>query len=175
MTKKSRRRFTPEQKAAIVRRPLVDKVPISDLCDEYKIQPSMIYTWQKAVVDDAARAFDGTTEQKGASSREAELARRILREGRGRGTYAQHDPLCLRQGWRRMSTCISRFPRRATVRCCIRQGRCFGGVVSVKVASGIFVHATPPRTHILQSLSEPDDALQWAQGSEDNETSGLQG
>lgn len=77
MTKKSRRRFTPDQKAAIVRRHLVDKVPISDLCDEYKIQPSMIYTWQKAVVENAARAFDGTTEQKGASSREAELARRI--------------------------------------------------------------------------------------------------
>jgi transposase len=38
MTKKSRRRFTPDQKAAIVRRHLVDKVPISDLCDEYKIQ-----------------------------------------------------------------------------------------------------------------------------------------
>jgi transposase-like protein len=34
MTKKSRRRFTPDQKAAIVRRHLVDKVPISDLCNE---------------------------------------------------------------------------------------------------------------------------------------------
>ena len=55
MVKKSRRHFTPEQKAAIVRRHLVDKVPVSDLCDEYKIQPSMLYTWQKAVVDGAAR------------------------------------------------------------------------------------------------------------------------
>jgi transposase len=54
MTKKSRRRFTPDQKAAIVRRHLVDKVPISDLCDEYKIQPSVIRTWQKAVLEDAA-------------------------------------------------------------------------------------------------------------------------
>lgn len=77
MTKKSRRRFTPDQKAAIVRRHLVDKVPISDLCDEYKIQPSMLYTWQKAVVDNAARAFDSAADPKGASSREAELARRI--------------------------------------------------------------------------------------------------
>jgi len=77
MTKKSRRRFTPDQKAAIVRRHLVDKVPISDLCDEYKIQPSMLYTWQKAVIENASRAFDGAAEQKGASSREAELARRI--------------------------------------------------------------------------------------------------
>jgi transposase len=84
MTKKSRRRFTPDQKAAIVRRHLVDKVPISDLCDEYEIQPSMIYTWQKAVVENAARAFDGAGEQKVASSREAELARRVEQlSGRG--------------------------------------------------------------------------------------------
>jgi transposase len=46
MSKKSRRHFTAEQKATIVRRHLVDKVPVSDLCDEYKIQPSMLYTWQ---------------------------------------------------------------------------------------------------------------------------------
>ena len=37
MTPKTRRRFTPDQKAAIVRRHLEDKVPISDLCDEYEI------------------------------------------------------------------------------------------------------------------------------------------
>jgi hypothetical protein len=37
----------------------------------------MIYTWQKAVVENAARAFDSVADQKGASSREAELARRI--------------------------------------------------------------------------------------------------
>jgi len=37
----------------------------------------MIYTWQKAVVENAARAFDGAAEPKGTSSREAELARRI--------------------------------------------------------------------------------------------------
>ena len=29
-----RKRFTPEQKVPIVRRHLVEKVPVSDLCDE---------------------------------------------------------------------------------------------------------------------------------------------
>jgi hypothetical protein len=44
----------------------------------------MIYTWQKAVVENAARAFDGAGEQKVASSREAELARRVEQlSGRG--------------------------------------------------------------------------------------------
>ena len=35
-----RRQFTPEEKATILRRHLADKVPVSDLCDEYHIQPT---------------------------------------------------------------------------------------------------------------------------------------
>ena len=53
MSKKTRRSFTADQKAAIVRRHLVDKVPVSNLCDEYGIQPSMFYNWQKVLVDQA--------------------------------------------------------------------------------------------------------------------------
>lgn len=33
MARRSRRNFTAAEKAAIVRRHLIDKVPISDLCD----------------------------------------------------------------------------------------------------------------------------------------------
>ena len=66
--------FTPEQKAAIVRRHLVDKVAVSDLCDEYKIQPSMLYTWQKTVVEGAARTFEGPGARAQGSTRAVELA-----------------------------------------------------------------------------------------------------
>lgn len=55
--KKQRRRYAPEQKAAIVRRHLVDKVPVSDLCEEYGIQPSVFYQWQKVVVDGLGAFF----------------------------------------------------------------------------------------------------------------------
>ena len=44
--RKKRRPFTSEDKAAILRRHLADKVPVSDLCDEYTIQPSLFYPWQ---------------------------------------------------------------------------------------------------------------------------------
>lgn len=54
---KSRRHFGDEQKATIVRRHLADKVPVSDLADEYHIQPSLIYLWIKQVLDQAERAF----------------------------------------------------------------------------------------------------------------------
>ena len=54
---RSRRRFEDEEKAAVVRRHLIDKVPVSDLCDELGLQPTQIYQWQKQLFDNAAAAF----------------------------------------------------------------------------------------------------------------------
>ena len=52
-----RRHFTADQKTTILKRYLVDKVPISDLCDEYGIKPNQIYAWQKTLFDHAESAF----------------------------------------------------------------------------------------------------------------------
>ena len=52
-----RRRFSTDQKATILKRYLVDKVPISDLCDEYGIKPNQIYAWQKILFEHAESAF----------------------------------------------------------------------------------------------------------------------
>ncbi len=54
----SRRRFTSEEKASIVRRHLIDKVPMSDLCDEFGLRPTQIYAWQKQLFENAAMAFE---------------------------------------------------------------------------------------------------------------------
>jgi hypothetical protein len=35
----------------------VDKVPLSDLCDEYGIKPNQIYAWQKILFENAETAF----------------------------------------------------------------------------------------------------------------------
>lgn len=52
-----RRRFEDEDKLAVVRRHLIDKVPVSDLCDELNLQPTQIYTWQKLLFEHGASAF----------------------------------------------------------------------------------------------------------------------
>jgi transposase-like protein len=54
----NRRHFTAEQKIAIVRRHLIEKVPISELCEEFQIQPTQYYNWQKQLFENAAPAFD---------------------------------------------------------------------------------------------------------------------
>ena len=54
---RQRRRIGTDQKAAILKRYLVDKVPMSDLCDEYGIKPNQIDAWQKILFDNVEAAF----------------------------------------------------------------------------------------------------------------------
>ena len=75
MSQSKRRHFTAEQKGEILRRHLGDKVPVSDLCDEYGIQPSLFYTWQRQLLTNASAALeDGRTRrgQKATASRDQE-------------------------------------------------------------------------------------------------------
>ena len=45
--KKQRKHYAPEEKVAILRRHLLEKEPISKLCDELGLQPTVFYRWQK--------------------------------------------------------------------------------------------------------------------------------
>ena len=40
--RKKRHSYTPEEKVAILKRHLVEWIPISDLCDEYHLQPTVL-------------------------------------------------------------------------------------------------------------------------------------
>ena len=75
---RTRRQFTTEEKAAILRRHLVDKVAVADLCDELKLQPSVFYHWLRHVHEHlgSALAASGPV-SSGPSKREKELAARV--------------------------------------------------------------------------------------------------
>lgn len=73
-TEQSRRHFSPEKKAEILHRHLVDKVPISQLCDELKLQPSVFYYWQTQLFERAPQAL---STPKPAASRERQLEEKI--------------------------------------------------------------------------------------------------
>ena len=72
MSKSKRRQWTTEQKVAILRRQFVDKVPVSQLCGELGLQPSVFYQWQRQVFDNLAGALT-TPAPPGPSRREKEL------------------------------------------------------------------------------------------------------
>jgi transposase len=45
--RKERKHYTAKEKVAILRRHLLDQVPVSDLCEENGLQPTVFYRWQK--------------------------------------------------------------------------------------------------------------------------------
>lgn len=49
--KKERKHYTAEERVAILRRHLVDKVPVSELCEELGLRPTMFDRWQKELFD----------------------------------------------------------------------------------------------------------------------------
>jgi len=55
--KKTRTHYSPEEKVAILRRRLLDEEPISKLCDELGLQPTVFYRWQKEFFENGAAAF----------------------------------------------------------------------------------------------------------------------
>lgn len=72
MSRKPRRSFTAEQKAALLRRHHVEKVPVSQLCEENDLQPSLFYYWQKQLFENAVSAL-----QPPAAPRSKELEAKV--------------------------------------------------------------------------------------------------
>ena len=56
--RRPRKSYTPAEKVAILRRHLIDRVPVSDLCDELQVPPSIFYAWQKQFFENGAATFD---------------------------------------------------------------------------------------------------------------------
>ncbi len=55
---KQRRRFESAEKVKIIRGHLVDKRPLSEVCDQYGIAPTQFYQWQKQFFEQGTSAFE---------------------------------------------------------------------------------------------------------------------
>ena len=68
--KKQRKHYTPEEKVAILRRRLLEQVPISELCDKHGLQPTVFYRWQKEFFENGAAAFQPKARPNHSAERE---------------------------------------------------------------------------------------------------------
>ncbi len=77
-----RKHFTPEEKVSLLRRHLLEKVPISTLCEEAGMQPSQFYNWQKQFFENGAAAFQtgGRPKTDRAQERVAFLENKLRRK-----------------------------------------------------------------------------------------------
>ena len=62
---KKRKRYNSQEKMTILRKHLLEGVPVSDVCDEYGIQPSVFYRWQKLLFEQGDQVFDRAAGSQG--------------------------------------------------------------------------------------------------------------
>ena len=70
--RKQRRQYTPQEKVAILRKHLIEKVPVSQVCDQYGLKPTVYYRWQKQSFEQGATVF-----QRSGNSEVSRLKRQV--------------------------------------------------------------------------------------------------
>ena len=68
---KRRKNHTAEQKLAMIKEHLVNKVTVSEICEKYEVAPSVFYRWQTELFEHGAHSFDRTRISKQASHKES--------------------------------------------------------------------------------------------------------
>ena len=74
MTKK-RRYLSSSEKLKALKRHLLEKVPVSEICDELGIAPSLFYTWQTKLFEHGESVFDTKRKSSPGANREQERSR----------------------------------------------------------------------------------------------------
>jgi transposase len=68
---RTRRYLSGEDKMKLLRRHLIEKLPVSKICEEADINPNLFYRWQEQLFTNGSLAFEG----KQRSDRSEEQAR----------------------------------------------------------------------------------------------------
>ncbi len=79
---KKRKKYSSQEKVAILKRHLVEKATVSDLCDEYGIHPTVFYRWQKEFFEKGAHALEGSRDNRSArlERQVAELEQKLTKK-----------------------------------------------------------------------------------------------
>jgi len=56
--RRQRRNFSGPEKMAILREHLIDKEPVSEVCDKHGLHPTLFYQWQKKLFEEGAVVFE---------------------------------------------------------------------------------------------------------------------
>ena len=64
MSEQPRRHLSVPDKVAVLKRHLLEGIPVSKLCDELGIKPTVFYSWQKLLFENAHLAFENGRKSK---------------------------------------------------------------------------------------------------------------
>ena len=69
------KKTSPEKKLSILKSHLLDKKPVSELCEENEVSPSNYYQWQKQLFDHGLESFESSRKRKGLTADQKEVKR----------------------------------------------------------------------------------------------------
>jgi transposase len=72
-----RRHFTPQEKIAILKRHLLEGVPVSTLCDQLGIAPTLFYRWQKELFENGHAIFENGRKAKAVEDANVEKIQKL--------------------------------------------------------------------------------------------------
>ena len=75
-----RRKFSGEEKVQILRKHLIEKIPVSEVCEAYGIKPTLFYRWQQELFEHGAAAFDRRGRSNGSSSQAEEKVEKLKKK-----------------------------------------------------------------------------------------------
>jgi len=71
-----RRKFSAQEKVQILRLHLLESKPISEICEQHQLNPTVFYRWQKELFDHGTAAFERA--ENGSTDRAAQKLRKEI-------------------------------------------------------------------------------------------------
>jgi transposase len=82
MPSKTRKHYSGAEKINILRKHLIERVTVSELCEQYKLQPTIFYRWQRQFFEEGESIFSATSKNKPAEYEQkvAALEEKLVRK-----------------------------------------------------------------------------------------------
>lgn len=78
--KKEQRSWSAEEKTRVLRRHLIEKIPVSKVCEEEKVAPSMYHRWQEQLFQNAVLALEGKRAERNPEAQKIEKLEQKIRQ-----------------------------------------------------------------------------------------------
>ena len=78
--KRQRRHWSADEKIKLLRRHLIEKIPISKICEEAGLAPSLFHRWQEQLFENAALALEGKRPERNQDQQRIEKLETKIRQ-----------------------------------------------------------------------------------------------
>lgn len=78
--KRERRHWSADEKVKLLRRHLIENIPISKLCEEASLAPSLFHHWQEQLFQNATLAFAGKRPERNQEQQRIEKLESKIRQ-----------------------------------------------------------------------------------------------